>query len=294
MTSSLYFLRTIYAVGAIQLAAIFLAWYGQSGLMVADSIALFLADWTAFTLMAHRHARLGPLNPSRMSQILGAICLALGVTRLFTIQSADSVGIILGSYLCLGGTYLLFTRLRDIPSCWPEMLVAGIVLLRVGFIAGTLDAWLRVTPWTVEIGSWFLYLLGHETLVMGKTVATPMGAVILEWPCTGLMTGGGLVAIATALAFSKPWTKAAKAFIFASGVALAFLAGCMRVVVMSYVVSDIPKFQFWHGTEGFLIFAAVTYSLFALSIFLAPRLFPPILTSDPKPQNSTSQPSPPQ
>ena len=278
------FLRTIYAVGAIQLAAIFLAWYGQSGLMVADSIALFLADWTAFTLMAHRHARLGPLNPSRLSQILGAICLALGVTRLFTIQSADSVGIILGSYLCLGGTYLLFTRLRDIPSCWPEMLVAGIVLLRVGFIAGTLDAWLRVTPWTVEIGSWFLYLLGHETLVMGKTVATPMGAVILEWPCTGLMTGGGLVAIATALAFSKPWTKAAKAFIFASGVALAFLAGCMRVVVMSYVVSDIPKFQFWHGTEGFLIFAAVTYSLFALSIFLAPRLFPPlptILGSDP-------------
>jgi exosortase/archaeosortase family protein len=284
MTSSLYFLRTIYAVGAIQLAAIFLAWYGQSGLMVADSIALFLADWTAFTLMAHRHARLGPLNPSRLSQILGIICLALGVTRLFTVQSADSVGIILGSYLCLGGTYLLFTRLRDIPSCWPEMLVAGIVLLRVGFIAGTLDAWLRVTPWTVEIGSWFLYLLGHETLVMGKTVATPMGAVILEWPCTGLMTGGGLVAIATALAFSKPWTKAAKAFIFASGVALAFLAGCMRVVVMSYVVSDIPKFQFWHGTEGFLIFAAVTYSLFALSIFLAPRLFPPlptILGSDP-------------
>ena len=284
MTSSLYFLRTIYAVGAIQLAAIFLAWYGQSGLMVADSIALFLADWTAFTLMAHRHARLGPLNPSRLSQILGTLCLALGVTRLFTIQSADSVGIILGSYLCLGGTYLLFTRLRDIPSCWPEMLVAGIVLLRVGFIAGTLDAWLRVTPWTVEIGSWFLYLLGHETLVMGKTVATPMGAVILEWPCTGLMTGGGLVAIATALAFSKPWTKAAKAFIFASGVALAFLAGCMRVVVMSYVVSDIPKFQFWHGTEGFLIFAAVTYSLFALSIFLAPRLFPPlptILGSDP-------------
>jgi exosortase/archaeosortase family protein len=285
MTSSLYFLRTIYAVGAIQLAAIFLAWYGQSGLMVADSIALFLADWTAFTLMAHRHARLGPLNPSRLSQILGTLCLALGVTRLFTIQSADSVGIILGSYLCLGGTYLLFTRLRDIPSCWPEMLVAGIVLLRVGFIAGTLDAWLRVTPWTVEIGSWFLYLLGHETLVMGKTVATPMGAVILEWPCTGLMTGGGLVAIATALAFSKPWTKAAKAFIFASGVALAFLAGCMRVVVMSYVVSDIPKFQFWHGTEGFLIFAAVTYSLFALSIFLAPRLFPPlptILGSDPR------------
>jgi exosortase/archaeosortase family protein len=284
MTSSLYFLRTIYAVGAIQLAAIFLAWYGQSGLMVADSIALFLADWTAFTLMAHRHARLGPLNPSRMSQILGAICLALGVTRLFTIQSADSVGIILGSYLCLGGTYLLFTRLRDIPSCGPEALVAGIVLLRVGFIAGTLDAWLRVTPWTVEIGSWFLYLLGHETLVMGKTVATPMGAVILEWPCTGLMTGGGLIAIATALAFSKPWTKAAKIFIFASGIALAFLAGCMRVVVMSYVVSDIPKFQFWHGTEGFLIFAAVTYSLFALSIFLAPRLFPPlptILGSDP-------------
>jgi hypothetical protein len=119
MTSSLYFLRTIYAVGAIQLAAIFLAWYGQSGLMVADSIALFLADWTAFTLMAHRHARLGPLNPSRLSQILGTLCLALGVTRLFTIQSADSVGIILGSYLCLGGTYLLFTRLRDIPSCWP-------------------------------------------------------------------------------------------------------------------------------------------------------------------------------
>ena len=284
MTSSLYFLRTIYAVGAIQLAAIFLAWYGQSGLMVADSIALFLADWTAFTLMAHRHARLGPLNPSRLSQILGIICLALGVTRLFTVQSADSVGIILGSYLCLGGTYLLFTRLRDIPSCWPEMLVAGIVLLRVGFIAGTLDAWLRVTPWTVEIGSWFLYLLGHETLVMDKTVATPMGAVILEWPCTGLMTGGGLVAIATALAFSKPWTKAAKFLIFASGVALAFLAGCMRVVVMSYVVSDIPKFQFWHGTEGFLIFAAVTYSLFALSIFLAPRHFPPlptILGSDP-------------
>ena len=272
------FLRTIYAVGAIQLASIFLAWFGLSGLQVADSIALFLADWTAFTLMAHRHARLGPLAPSRLSQILGAICLALGVTRLFTILPGDSVGIILGSYLCLGGTYLLFTRLRDIPSCWPEMLVAAIVLLRVGFIAGTVDAWLRVTPLTVEIGSWFLYLLGNETLVQGKTIATSMGAVILEWPCTGLVTGGGLMAIALALAFSKPWTKGAKLMVFLSAITLAFLAGCMRVVVMSYVIKDIPKFQFWHGTEGFLIFAAVTYSLFALSIFLAPRLLPPLPT----------------
>ena len=278
------FLRTIYAVGGIQLASIFLAWHGLSGLQVADSIVLFLADWTAFTLMAHRHARLSPLTPSRLSQILGTVCLALGVTRLFTIQPADSVAIILGSYLCLGGTYLLFTRLRDIPSCWPEMLVAGIVLLRVGFIAGTVDAWLRVTPLTVEIGSWFLYLMGNETLVQGKTIATPMGAVILEWPCTGLVTGGGLMAIALALAFSKPWTKGAKLMVFLSAITLAFLAGCMRVVVMSYVVQDIPKFQFWHGTEGFLIFAAVTYSLFALSIFLAPRLLPPLpqaLGSDP-------------
>ena len=64
MTASLYFLRTIYAVGGIQLASIFLAWYGQSGLMVADSVALFLADWTAFTIMAHRHARLSPLSPN--------------------------------------------------------------------------------------------------------------------------------------------------------------------------------------------------------------------------------------
>ena len=197
-----------------------------------------------------------------------------------------SVGIILGSYLCLGGTYLMFTRLRDIPSCWPEMLVAGVVLLRVGFIATTVDAWLHVTPWTVEIGSWFLYLMGNETLVQGKIIGTPMGAVILEWPCTGLVTGGGLMAISLALAFSKPWSRAAKAFIFASGATLAFLAGCMRVVVMSYVVKDIPKFQFWHGTEGFLIFAAVTYTLFALSIFLAPRLFPAFSDSSPTPNTA--------
>ena len=94
------------------------------------------------------------------------------------------------------------------------------------------------------------------------------------------------MAISLALSFSKPWTKAAKVFIFLSGTVLAFLAGCMRVVVMSYVVRDIPKFQFWHGTEGFLIFAAVTYSLFALSIFLAPRLFPSF-------PDSTSPTSPP-
>ncbi|MFM8654870.1 MAG: hypothetical protein ACKODZ_09135, partial [Verrucomicrobiota bacterium] len=177
MNASKFFLQTIYAVGAIQLASIFLAWFGQSGLMVADSVTLFIADWTAFTLMAHRHARLSPLAPSRLSQFLGVLCLALGIVRLFTVGSGDSVAIILGSYLCLGGTYLLFTRLRDIPSCWPEMLVAGIVLLRVGFVATTVDAWLHVTPWTVEIGSWFLYLLGNEVLVSGNTIATPMGAV---------------------------------------------------------------------------------------------------------------------
>ena len=129
MNSSKFFLRTIYAVGAIQLAAIFLAWFGVSGLQAADSITLFLADWTAFTLMAHRHAKLFPPAPSRLSQILGVLCLILGVVRLFTVGSGDSVAIILGSYLCLGGTYLLFTRLRDIPSCWPEILVAAVVLL---------------------------------------------------------------------------------------------------------------------------------------------------------------------
>ena len=210
--------------------------------------------------------------------------MALSIIRLFTVGENASLGLIVGSYLGLGGAYLFFTGFRGMISCWPEMLVAGAVLIRLGEIAGRLDEHLHVSAATVEIGSWFLYLLGHETLVVDRTIATPMGAVVLYWPCTGLMTGGGLMAIALALAFSKPWTKAAKIFIFASGIMLAFLAGCMRVVVMSYVVSDIPKFQFWHGTEGFLIFAAVTYSLFAFSIFLAPRLFPPLPDS-----NSTSR-----
>ena len=268
------FLRTIYSVGAIQLAAVLLAWAGIQGLMMVDSVVLFLADWTAFLLMARRHARLGSLAPSRLSQILGTLCLVLSVVRLFTVGEADSIAIIVGSYLGLGGAYLLFTRLRDLRECWPELLVASIVLLRIGAIAGRVDAWLHVTPFTVEIGSWFLYLLGNETLVQGQTIATPMGAVILEWPCTGLLTGGGLIAIATALAFSKPWSRPAKTAIFLSGLTLAFLAGCMRVVVMSYVVSDIHQFQFWHGTGGFFIFALITYGLFALSIFCAPRLFP--------------------
>ena len=73
MSSSTFFLRTIYAVGAIQLAAILLAWFGLSGLQVADSITLFLADWTAFTLMAHRHAKLFPPAPARLSQTLGLL-----------------------------------------------------------------------------------------------------------------------------------------------------------------------------------------------------------------------------
>jgi len=274
MSFSKSFLRTIYAVGAIQLAAVMLAWAGIQGLMMVDSVVLFLADWTAFLLMARRHARLGSLAPSRLSQIFGTLCLVLSVIRLFTVGEADSIAIITGSYLGLGGAYLMFTRLRDLRECWPELLVASIVLLRIGVIAGRVDAWLHVTPFTVEIGSWFLYLLGNETLVQGQTIATPMGAVILEWPCTGLLTGGGLIAIATALAFAKPWSRPAKTLIFLSALTLAFLAGCLRVVVMSYVVSDIHQFQFWHGTGGFFIFALITYGLFALSIFLAPRLFP--------------------
>jgi hypothetical protein len=274
MTNRPLFLRAIYSLGAIQLASVLLAWTGVQGLMMVDSVVLFLADWTAFLLMARRHARIAPLQGSPLSQILGLILLTLSVVRLFTVGEADSIAIILGSYLGLGGAYLMFTRLRDLRDCWPELLVASIVLLRVGAIAGRIDAWLHVTPFTVEIGSWFLYLLGNETLVQNQTIATSMGAVILEWPCTGLLTGGGLIAIATALAFSKPWSRPAKAWIFLSGVALAFLAGCMRVVVMSYVVSDIHKFKFWHGTPGFFIFAVITYGLFALSVFLAPKLLP--------------------
>jgi len=289
MTASLYFLRTIYAVGAIQLAAVMLAWTGVQGLMMVDSVVLFLADWTAFLLMARRHARIAPLQGSPLSQFLGLVLLALSVVRLFTVGEADSIAIILGSYLGLSGAYLMFTRLRDLRDCWPELLVASIVLLRVGAIAGRVNAWLHVTPFTVEIGSWFLYLLGNETLVQNQTIATSRGAVILEWPCTGLLTGGGLIAIATALAFSRPWSRAAKAWIFFSGVALAFLAGCMRVVVMSYVVSDIHKFKFWHGTPGFFIFAVITYGLFALSILIAPKLLPRIdSTAKPATANTVS------
>jgi len=268
------FLRTIYAVGAIQLAAVLLAWAGIQGLMMVDSVVLFLADWTAFLLMARRHARLAPLKGSLLSQSVGLILILLSIIRLLTVREADSIAIILGSYLGLGGAYLMFTRLRNLRDCWPELLVASIVLLRIGAVAGRVDAWLHVTPMTVEIGSWLLYLLGNETLVQGQTIATQMGAVILEWPCTGLLTGGGLIAIATALAFSKPWSGPAKVFIFLSGLSLAFLTGCMRVVVMSYVVADVAKFQFWHGTPGFFTFALMTYGFFALSIFLAPRLLP--------------------
>ena len=112
MTNRQFFLRTIYAVGGIQLASIFLAWYGQHGLMMADSIVLFLADWTAFTLMAHRHARLSPLTPSRLSQGVGLVCLALGIVRLFTVGSSDSVALILGA----GVGWAWFRRRKSVSS----------------------------------------------------------------------------------------------------------------------------------------------------------------------------------
>ena len=89
MNSSKSFLRTIYSVGAIQLAAVLLAWAGLQGLTMVDSVVLFLADWTAFLLMARRHARIGSLQGSPLTRILGLLFISLSILRLLTVAETD-------------------------------------------------------------------------------------------------------------------------------------------------------------------------------------------------------------
>jgi len=271
VSASRCFLLAIYSIFAVQVMGAIMVIWSRTTIIDLDGTILLMADWTAFLLMAHRHARQGNFHFSRPAQLLAAILIPLSFLRLFLSGNGMATGLIFGSYLGLAGCYLLFSRLRDLPGYLPEALVASFVLIRLPFVAGFLDDLLGVTHATVEIGSWFLYLLGHETLVSGNTIVTKMGAVSLFYPCTGLMTGGGLLAIASALAFSRPWSREAKIGLFAAALLLSFLAGCIRVVVLNYAVSSIEAFQFWHGVPGFMIFAAVTYALFGAAVFAASK-----------------------
>lgn len=271
MPASRCFLLAIYSVFAVQVMGAIMVIWSRTTIIDLDGTILLMADWTAFLLMAHRHARRGHFAFSQPAQLLAATLILLSFLRLFHSSNGMATGLIFGSYLGLAGCYLLFSRLRDLPGYLPEALVASFVLIRLPFVAGFLDELLGVTHATAEIGSWFLYLLGHPTLVKGNVIVTNLGAVSLFYPCTGLMTGGGLLAIASALAFSRPWSREAKIGLFVAALLLSFLAGCVRVVVLNYAVSSVEAFQFWHGVPGFLIFAAVTYALFGAAIYAASR-----------------------
>lgn len=122
---------------------------------------------------------------------------------------------------------------------------------------------------TAHVSAALLTLIGQDVLLEGTTVWLPGGGVNVNPSCSGRNTISQLFAVAAifVLAFPlrQPWLRY---LLLAISPVLGFLGNCFRIACLALInSSDWAEkkywFDFFHESEGSLVFAAITVSVFA-------------------------------
>ena len=122
---------------------------------------------------------------------------------------------------------------------------------------------------TAKVSALSLSLLGQDVLLQGTTVWLPGGGVNVNPTCSGRNTISQIFAVAAIFVMAFPLRQIwLRLLILALSPLLGFIGNCIRIATLALInASDWAEkkywFDFFHESEGSLVFSAITVSVFA-------------------------------
>jgi cyanoexosortase A len=234
-----------------------------------DSVITSSLFWgVIFVLLWRRRDRLN-FRSDLFSTTFGLSLLAIVLVKsvsLFWFES--SLFLPFAPFFGFLGLVAIASGFKGLKQYWLELLLVGLLFFPSDRFGWLFNKYFHIQMLTAKFASYLLYYLGFNTTSQNQDVLLNLSTgkhfvASVNYSCTGVSMIMLMLKLALLLE-SLLAMKRLQRFLFPiAAVAIGFVLGSIRVSIMTVLLPEPDKFNYWHGTEGAQIFSTLAILLFS-------------------------------
>ncbi len=244
--------------------------------------------WIAILWLLWRRRDKLNFKSSLFSTCFGSVLIFLVLTKSFSLFWFESTLIPLIPIFISFGLALIASGFKGLRQYWRELFFSWFLFFPEGVIGTLIDKVIHITVINAKLASFLLHYVGfnvdsysnHVVLYLpelGKFTA------LVDYPCAGVPMIVLMLRISLLLIAFFPLPKKERILVPLVSLGIGFGLGVIRVCILTLLLPNESRFDYWHGTEGSQIFstlAIVIFYFFCHSVLKKYSLFDSVQKSE--------------
>ena len=233
----------------------------------SDRLLTELLFYSAICALLWRRKNTLVLN-SDWSSFIGLFALTIVAIKTITLFSFEATLIPLIPFFGAISLALITSGTRGILEYKKEIFFAWFLFFPTGVIGHFIDSLIKITVLNAKFATYILYYVGFDVANQGNRVILDLAEIghftaIVDYPCAGVPMILLMLKLSLLLVCFFPFTKQQKILIPLVSVTIGFTLGVIRVCILTLLIPQPAKFDYWHGSSGDQIFSTLAIIIFA-------------------------------
>lgn len=237
--------------------------------------------WVAILWLIWQQRNQLKLKSELFSSCFGLVLICLVLTKSFSLFYFESSLISVIPFLLTFGLALIASGFMGLQQYWRELFFAWFLFFPDGVIGTIIDRSMHITVINAKFASFLLHYIGFNVASQSDRVLLNLPDVgnftaVVDYPCAGLPMIILMLRISLLLIAFFPLPKKERILIPLTSFGIGFGLGVIRVCILTLLLPEEAKFDYWHGSNGSQIFstlAIVIFSIFCHSMLKKYELF---------------------
>lgn len=233
-----------------------------------DSLTTDLLFYSAICALLWRRKDSLVCNSDLVSSFVGLSLLTILLIKSTTLFSFEATLIPLIPFFAAISLALISSGIRGIGQYKKEIFFAWFLFFPTGVIGHFIDGLIQITVLNAKLATYILYYVGFNVANQGNQVILALPELgqfkaIVDYPCAGVPMILLMLKLSLLLVCFFPFNKSQKILIPTVSVAIGFTLGVIRVCILTLLIPQPAKFDYWHGSSGDGIFSTLAVVIFS-------------------------------
>ena len=233
-----------------------------------DSLTTEFVFYSAICALLWRRKDSLACNSDLVSAFVGLSLITTLLIKSVTLFSFEATLIPLIPFFGAIGLALITSGIRGIAQYQKELFFAWFLFFPSGVLGHFIDSLVRITVLNAKFATYLLYYVGFQVANQGNEVILNLPELgqfkaIVDYPCAGVPMILLMLKLSLLLVCFFPLTRQEKVLIPAVSVAIGFILGVIRVCILTLLIPEPAKFDYWHGSSGDQIFSTLAIIIFS-------------------------------
>ena len=224
--------------------------------------------WIAILWLLWRQRDKLQFKSSLFSTCFGSVLIVLVLTKSFSLFWFESTLIPLIPIFLAFGLAVIASGFKGLRQYWRELFLAWFLFFPEGVLGTLIDKLTHITVVNAKLASFLLHYVGFNVGSQSNQVflfLPDLGqfTAIVDYPCAGLPMIVLMLRLSLLLIAFFPLPKKECIMVPLTSLGIGFGLGVIRVCILTLLLPEEAKFDYWHGNEGSQIFSTLAIVIFS-------------------------------